>query len=337
MQTGNWLPRILLISAVTSTTACSANGNATGTYVGSSPNAAFLVQLVQGDRGQLTGRYEDAVLAPDGQTRDQNASVSGAVNGRDVVVSIQPGTPLASKVVVSGTIEGGRLQLAGGGDGVDLKLALSRADEAAFNSKRAALVKRGQEIILAKSKVEAARKLGSLATEKLASVVDLTNRITRFDGLADSLLPKFTPATRRYSDITVQMQAGLAREKSIRGDGQAAVARSQIAIALNQAALSANQIHMSQNQTRQALNNDVGAIMQAQSTAKLACEAGTSGGYGDVDQQTWSTDCAKFRTASAEFQGQIAKLHTAFTDLEATWTAENATQQAIVQEGFRDS
>jgi hypothetical protein len=64
-----------------------------------------------------------------------------------------------------------------------------------------------------------------------------------FTTKADAMLPKFVPVEQQWRANTEHMRGGLARQQSIYGGGQAAVARGQITVALNQAAIQANQIH----------------------------------------------------------------------------------------------
>src|SRR5260370_38257914 len=98
---------------------CPAHGDGiSGTYVGQGQNIAVLVQLVE-TGGQLTGRYEQVVLKPDGKLERMNAAVTGASDGRTVVVTIKPTELLSGTITASGTLEGSTLHLAGGGYGAN--------------------------------------------------------------------------------------------------------------------------------------------------------------------------------------------------------------------------
>ena len=61
-----------------------------GTYVGKGSNSAFMVQVVETTGGQLTGRYEQTVLKPDGKLERMTVSITGASDGQTVVVTIKP-------------------------------------------------------------------------------------------------------------------------------------------------------------------------------------------------------------------------------------------------------
>jgi hypothetical protein len=55
-----------------------------------------LIQLVQNDGGQLTGRFEEVLLQPSGKLVDTNAALSGAINNGTVVVTIADAAKTAS-------------------------------------------------------------------------------------------------------------------------------------------------------------------------------------------------------------------------------------------------
>ena len=96
-----WL--ILFVLIVTGTSAL-ANG-ISGTYVGKGDNIAVLIQIVQTNDGNLTGRYEQVVLQPNGKIDDMNAAIVGATDGQTVAVTINPNGFLTGNIVVSGTIQ----------------------------------------------------------------------------------------------------------------------------------------------------------------------------------------------------------------------------------------
>ena len=118
-----------------------------GTYVGRGSNSLFLVQLVETNGGQLTGRYEQTVLQPNGKLEQMNASITGASDGRTVVVTIKPTELLSGSFTASGTIEGSTIHLSGGGYGSTLNLNLIKSEESAFRALVADLTNQSHQII----------------------------------------------------------------------------------------------------------------------------------------------------------------------------------------------
>jgi hypothetical protein len=229
-----------------------------GTYVGKGWNAAFLVQVVESADGHLTGRYEQMVLRPNGKLDDMSATITGAADGQTVVVTIKPGEILSNTIAASGTMQGGVLHLSGSGG---LNFNLAKADEADFRAQVAILTERGNQIIGAKFRQEAAERQPKIEADRLAEIQNLTARMAKFVTVADDQLPKFPPVEQRYRDITRRMRAALAREQSIYGGGQAGVARSQISVGITQASIATDQLHMSMQSTYQNFDTNSGQLI----------------------------------------------------------------------------
>jgi len=206
-----------------------------GTYVGRGSNSVFLVQLVETNGGQLTGRYEQTLLQPNGKLEQMNASITGASDGRTVVVTIKPTELLSGSFTASGTIEGSALHLSGGGYGSTLTLNLTKSEESAFRSLVEDLTNQSHQIIATRALQEEADRRAKAQADLLTLVKNLTQKMTTFSATTDGALRKFAPVEERYKAITEWMRAAHARQRSIYGDGQASVARSQIGVSINQA------------------------------------------------------------------------------------------------------
>ena len=261
--------------------------NMSGTYVGKGPTLAVMVQLVETSGGNFTGRYEQVSLKPDGQIEDMNATITGTRDGETVVATIKTVDFFAAAVPVSGTYRGGVLHLTGG---TGFVLNLSRADEADFRAQVAALNARSQQIIGAHTRQQAAEKEAKLEADRLAKLQNLSARMVAFNTKADQMLPKFGPVEQQWRAITEKMRGGLARQQSVYGGGQAAVARGQITVALNQAAIEANQIHINTQGSYQAFDFNSG---------QLAHEAAEANGL----VPRGSVGLSKHRRARSSFRG----------------------------------
>lgn len=294
--------------------------NMSGTYVGKGPTLAVMIQIVETSGGNFTGRYEQVALKPDGQIEDANATITGARNGETVVATIKTADFFAASVPVSGTYQGGVLHLTGG---TNLILNLSSADEADFRAQVAALTTQGQQIIETRARQEAANKQAKLEADRLAKLQNLTERLNAFTTKAEAMLPKFDPAKQKYRAITERMRGGLARQRTIYGGGQAAVARSQLSVALNQLAIEANQIHLNDQQSYRDFDFNSGQLSREAAEANTWCQGTIPVSLNGV--------CPKFLDAQTGFAKRVSALRAAFSDLEATWNSERREQEAIVQ------
>jgi hypothetical protein len=137
-----WGIAALLLAWSTSGEAASLSG----TYVGTGPDIAILLQLVDAGGGQLTGRYEHVKLLAAPKIERVNAVVKGNVDGETIVLEIKPTEVLSNGSIASGTVAPNALHLTGGGNGSTFTLNLSKASEEAFNSQVAALTNRESEI-----------------------------------------------------------------------------------------------------------------------------------------------------------------------------------------------
>src|SRR5262249_31543369 len=108
-----------------------------GTYVGKDAKTAVLLQVVRTPDSQLRGRYEQIVLQPDGKLARLSAAVTGASDGRTVVVTIKA-TESSPEITASGTVDGSVLHLNGSGPGANLELTFIKSEEADFRSHVAA-------------------------------------------------------------------------------------------------------------------------------------------------------------------------------------------------------
>jgi hypothetical protein len=126
------------------------------------------------------------------------------------------------------------------------------------------------------------------------------------------------------------MQAGLRKERSIVGDGQASVTRGQISVAISQIAIDADQLHNSVQSSQQDFDLKAGQLLQQSKAANRACaeiQASKPNTFGN--QKDLVAACTVEATASNAFSGKAAALQAAFTHIEGVWTSEHAAQDDI--------
>jgi hypothetical protein len=290
-------------------------GGISGTYVGNGSNSAFFVQIVETAGGQLTGRYEQTVLTPDGKLNQLIASITGASDGQTVVVTIKPTELLSGGIAASGTVQGLLLHLSGGGDGSRIDINLSKSDETTYKTEVVGLRNRARAIDDARTEAD-----------QLAHLNDLTDKLITSSVAADAQLGKFPPIEQRYRTITGLMNAGLTRQRSIYGGGQAFVARGQIGVAINQAGGEAEQLHVSLQTANQDIGEKIQPLIMDATDTYQRCKSTEAEQRAD-----WHTACLKFFDAARKFKQSVAALGRAFDQTEKTWMEERHKQEVIIQ------
>ncbi len=283
-----------------------------GIYVGDGTNSAFLLQIVQMSGGTLTGRFEQVWLDASGKLVREDSAVTGAANGNSIVVSIQPPGFLSSPITASGTVDGALFHLSGGGNGRSLDLNLMKSDSKQYD----ALVQR----LAAQGQVRAAAKAQANLN---ARILDLTNQLTALSQVADGKLPKFASVEEGYRTITGWMSQALARQQSIFGDGQAAVARSQISVSINQAEIQAEQIHRSVETFYRDFSSRAVPLLTATTDAAKHCA--------DPVAPAPAARCNDLMKALASFRQRVTAVEGAVAKSEEVWRREKAKQDRIIQ------
>jgi len=103
----NWALVLLLAGAAPAKAA-----SLSGTYVGTGPDIAVLLQLVDAGGGQLTGRYEQVKLSSSEPRLNRlDAGVKGNVDGDTIVFEMKPTEPLSGTLIISGTVAASALRL----------------------------------------------------------------------------------------------------------------------------------------------------------------------------------------------------------------------------------
>ncbi|MGH7035727.1 MAG: hypothetical protein ACREFL_18505 [Stellaceae bacterium] len=291
-----------------------------GTYVANGPTETVLVQIVETGGGSFSGRYEEVVLKADGRIEDTNATISGARDGETVVATIKPAGLLAVSEPVSGKYRSGVLHLSGG---TDFAIDLPPGTKAEFHARVAVLTAEGRRIADARTREQAAAKEAKLEWDRLSSLKNLTEQMIAFNRGADQMLPKFKPVEQRWRDITERMRGGLARQKSMYREGQAALARAQITVALNQAAIDANQVHIGTQTSYQSFSFKSDQLSHEAAEDNAWCR-------GTVPD-TLSVPCVDFAKTNAAFVAHASLLKAAFSNLEDVWNTEKRKQEDIVQ------
>lgn len=296
-------------------------GSASGTYVGSGHNAAFMIQLVEGDRGNVNGRYVQVLLSPQGKVVESNSSITGTIDGETIVVTLKPTELLSGNITASGAVNSSELRLSGGGYGGTLTLHLSKTDEAKFQGLVAALSAQSQQIADAKVKAEF---LAQVKTA-ISKVEELSNKIRIQKDKMEA-----ASIVQRYRSATEWMRNAQARQSTILGGGQASVARSQIGVSINQTAIQVENFHSE--------------IKAAQGSFQIAVETLGKNNAGPIrDCNFFVTDAAPAPTPETKaaciglddslkvLGPRVRAQEAAFQAAESIWSEERRKQDQILR------
>jgi hypothetical protein len=293
-----------------------------GTYVGRATNGAFLLQIVQTIDGRLTGRYSQTILRADGRLEELNASVSGASDGHTVALTMRPAEFLSGEWSLSGTVARSSLRLTGGGYGTALSLDLTKSEEGDFRAYTATLASQGQRSGATRALEQAVVSVGNVTKEMKAFLEQAPVQLTKFD-----------PIEERFRQATRLMREALVRQQSIRGEGQASVARSQIAVAINQVGIQANQIRISVQSAYADFDSRHRSLQSRGVDAQKTCQTASI----NVDDRgtsllpKWNSVCLDLAKTVPEFGKTVSALRDAFARTESVWQEERAKQEPIVR------
>jgi hypothetical protein len=121
------------------------------------------------------------------------------------------------------------------------------------------------------------------------------------------------------------MEVELEHQKSIWGDGQAAVARAQVTVRINQLVIASNQLHIAVERGMRDIESDYKSIAQSAITAEAECA-------GHQLSASVSASCREFLEADREFWKQMDAERFGFTELEDFYLAEQRHQEEILHE-----
>ena len=309
---GRWLVTVLGLIAVGPAYA----DDISGTYVGAGDNSAFLIQIVQTAGGQLTGRYEQTVLEPNGAKLDQTVfSMTGASDGQTIVVTMKGPQLLSGTITASGTIQGTLLHLSGSGTGGNVDLNLSKSNEVAYKMQVARLSSQGSQIIQATAKADLLARLDKLT-------LDMTTKSNSIE----AQMGKFPPIEQRFQAFTKMMEIALTRERSIFGDGQASVARGQIGISINQGGIEAEQLYASLQAAAKDTTEKLQPLVDSANGLVARCTSDETKSDG-----RFRSACEHFFKAGKTFNQNIDNLRAAFNHADKIWVEEHTKQQAIIR------
>jgi hypothetical protein len=310
----------------------------TGTYVGKSRDSVVLLDLVQADGGQVTGRLEGISLKPDGSISDEASAVSGLTDGKSVSLAAKPISLLPVTVQITGKLEGGHMNVSAGDT---FTSDLVKSDVATFHDEAAKLRKRSS-IMLAARAAAAAEQAAHVAAQQaqqqaaiaratlLQTITALLPRVDQMSARLGSIATKGATIEAAYTKTTEQMAALLERERALTGDARS-YQRGQISYAIQQNASAADRAHSQVQSSQSELGGSL-TQLGTQSDAALASCRGLSPETAEPPLQTACADFGGKVKAMTDLAKQGAQN---LRSLEAVYVREAQKQRQIGDEAAR--
>ncbi len=321
---------LLLIGGLTGS--LPALANLTGTYVAANSHQAFEIQVIETAHQRLIGHYEEIDFDKAAQATTTDASVSGRVAGRLVIMTLKTHEFLSSPVTLSGSLRGRHLTLQGGGGGATMRLAMVKASQAVFARVVATLRQRARLVAAAAQKARRRQ-------ERLAADQRLVHRLGELIAVIKTVPPRarveiayLHRADQAYRAITAQMHAAYAHELSIapRGPyGQLQYARGQVSFWIGQRAFAADNIHFQVNMRR---SDDFASMKQFGARAREYAQTCRARLQHPKVAPSVESACAKFLAVVPVLKRENAKVVKAFLATKATWRQQRSEQKAIEME-----
>lgn len=296
-----------------------------GTYVGTAPNSAVLLQLVQTQGGNLVGRFEQYYVAPQGtQVQITNGSVTGAAGGNTVVLQIKLAEAFGGIIPASGDLEGNTMDLSGGRMGSTFDFHLVRSNTEAFQAQLQRLNTLAGAQAQMKASAAAAKKRLKQLREGRENVESATAELRRIDAAAPAELHVIAAMTARFPHITHVMQRLLAREESIplpSGDYQ----RGQVAYNIGKGTYQSGLQHFRLGQQEFSAGYEHGKIPPPSADGSV----GRASAFCMDPVQARASWCTQFEGALTRYTEDRHELNAAFDKAEATYATERAKQKRL--------
>ncbi|MGD0186221.1 MAG: hypothetical protein ABSC25_13355 [Roseiarcus sp.] len=310
-----------------------AKPTATGSYSKTNPNVALLIDLVEAEHGNLSGRMELVTLMADGSVQDRTAAVEGQADGEHLSLTIKPGEFLAQPETISAERNGDELHISGKGLDGSVKRQPLRTFEDGVKAIRA----KSAEMIAANARTAAAAKLAAdraqadaersrLIYQLKFDTQNLKGQIDLLLGRVDRLKPKSEELIAAFSRQTEKVEGLLRQERSFADVAE----RGQVRFAISQAVMDTERQIGEVTSGAQGLSN---AIRDANEEAKqisIRCAAPQFASDASVASscKAVSDDVSRLQTAAQQASPTLR-------ELEATYRSELEKQKRLEAEADR--
>lgn len=321
-----------------------------GTYVGKNAGQAFLVQIIQGQGGQLTGFFEESALSADGTSVNQdNVPLSGQRDGKNFSVTLNP-VGLAhffqSSTSLAGTFSGSGIRLVGLSSNFSANLNLVKgnaedySDDVAELNNEARLTKNAR--IQQEQTREQLANAQEAAVQRAEAARDLETRINndlqlsqRVAAIVAQRVQQLDEDIAKLCNDTAELQNALAKQATV--GGPQSVEGGQISVAMYQLNIDEQQYMQDLKERYQDIQqNGILFLMgrfKLHDADCLALNATPSAHVAFTGPPTLLTACEELENATPTMQKETDQLEAAYQAVFTAWQAENSKQKALIQQG----
>jgi chromosome segregation ATPase len=307
-------------------TSCSGHP-ASGAYVAKEGDSITLVDLVEGDHGQIVGRLEAASVRPDGAFSDQGGSVSGQRDGKHLSLTVSAGL---SSVAATAELHGSALTLSGPAFSSDF----SRSTPEAFQKGLAELRARSASIIAERVKAEADaaadraqaqaeaiaaadRAQSTRADQGLIAQADaLASRLSRAESTLSAASSRFTTVVERVDHAVTAARASHLNSLRL----------GQLSLAIGQTLIQIDGQHDQLKSGEQSLDYTIQQQLNADATARAHCSALANADAGLIQA------CGELLSHDQKLREAIPAVRSAIQATEAAYTKSHAQIEAAQHE-----
>lgn len=321
------------------------NADISGVYVGSGPNTAWFLQIVQNNERHLSGRFEETTLKADGTIDRNAAAITGDVSGENIVFSFKPLAPLPIEVTASGTVSGSRIVVSLSGLGVSGQGTLERSDMAAYQAKVGSLTAQGRQIAAQRAAAEARQQEQRAAAAARQQEIDERSRqvattrsfITRagdWQRALEDRAKSLADVETRYRSITERMRGYLERQRKLPMTNAASYERTQLSLTIGQGILTSDSLHTSVEGRRQAFDSTRSNIMRDVEEVRSRCRTArkpTPEQPVPPDQAEWHSTCVQALELLPSLLAKLDMTASGYQHAEAIYQQEAATQRQIAK------
>lgn len=216
----------LLLAYILFGMSSASTNNISGTYVSHYSSPAFIIQIVQIPGEKLQGRAEIAFIPTNGNHLDVvNYSVSGVVSGKNIVFSLenlQYPTLFTVGNAISGSVNGGRMQISGNIENTNSTWILYRSSQSVFNHQVAVLnakVETHRAVVakerLQQSEIRAKERFQKEKEQLEQNEIKAKNLYTEYCKYTANVESKLKDARNDFRKIVFIMKKNLNKESAI--------------------------------------------------------------------------------------------------------------------------
>jgi hypothetical protein len=309
-----------LASLFVSMFAC--NGSrVSGSYVAHSETFAGLLQLTQGEGGQITGMLYTADLRGGGVQRDQVSITGGTLDGDQLTLTLHN----LFSVNVTGTLRWNTIRINGAGPNGKLEACeFDRGSPADFNRYSDELKLKAEGINLSAHLLSRSQQFRETMKRADRWTAEAELHAQRIAGVKDS-----------YQRLEEKMRALVRRERNTPNP----VSRGQLFVDVNQTDVAGTQADINVEQVWDRSIGDGARGIQAE-FASYPTDCGIrkelqKKGATLASIETWETACKQIQTARTRFAASAKRIMAQREDLKAFQRSAEARRQSLVSEAQR--